>query len=336
MVRKTLLLSSVIVAAAFGLLALKAVSGSPIWPEHRLREIWVLHLSAMAFTGLAMGLCLPQFVKSAPISFLAFVIGFTAALPIVGLFFILCFRLLFRLNPDQANEVDYYFGDRQVLTPAKRVSSTTEVPLSVMEILSGEDKEARRRAILALRSVEPKKSLPVLQKAIQDSDEQVRLLAQTQFNRIIAGLELAVKSIESELAGPAPKTERLVQLAEEYHELVYLGLSSDETQIIYLDRAVELLREAVRINPDNQEAHLLLLKCYLKTTRLAEARQCLAELARNGAPPETLAPWESEIYFLEHNWAELAKSLQRIQEHKNTDLRLAHQIDFWLRPPAKV
>ena len=59
----------------------------------------------------------------------------------------------------------------------------------------------------AISLVEPKKALPLLQKAIQDSDEQVRLLAQTLFNQIIAGLKTEVGFRE------AAATENIAKLS---------------------------------------------------------------------------------------------------------------------------
>ena len=203
---------------------------------------------------------------------------------------------------------------------------------SVLDILSGTDNFVRRKAILALRQVEPKKALPVLQKAIQDSDEQVRLLAQTQFNKTLANLELAIKTMEAALTSGPRETDRLIQLAEQYHELVYLGLSSEETQTIYLNRAIELLEEALAALPKNQAVQLMLLKCSIKNNDLTRAQKYLGALQAQGYRKELLAVWEAEIYFQQRDWQALNNSLKQMRDMDLNNARIQGQIDFWLKP----
>lgn len=174
--------------------------------------------------------------------------------------------------------------------------------------------------------------LPLLQKAIQDSDEQVRLLAQTLFNQIIAGLEGRVKTLEADLAKPPRHLNKLLLLAEQYHELVYLGLATDETQTIYLGRAIELLEEAARTAPDNTAVRFLLVKCALKGGRLDQARAGLQFLRTKGFAAEVLGPWEAEIAFLERDWQRLAESLRKLDASGDAPGALKGPLEFWLQP----
>jgi thioredoxin-like negative regulator of GroEL len=227
-------------------------------------------------------------------------------------------------------ESKYVLGTTQYLTLPRYEPEEVETPRSVAEILNSKDNVARRTAILALRVVEPKKALPLLQKAIQDSDEQVRLLAQTQFNQIIAGLEGRVKTLEADLARPPRQLNKLLLLAEQYHELVYLGLATDETQTIYLGRAIELLTEASGLAPDNTAVRFLLVKCALKSGRHDQARAGLQFLRTKGWQPEVLGPWEAEIAFLERDWEQLTRTLHRLEDAGVTPGALRGPVDFWL------
>lgn len=291
-----------------------------------------LHFIALLLAVPALRLIFPEEYRRLKWTFAALVVGFALPLPVIGPLFLLGYRLLLTMEPARNVESKYVLGTTQYLTLPRHEPAEHEEPRSVAEILNGKDDVARRAAILALRVVEPKKSLPLLQKAIQDSDEQVRLLAQTQFNQIIAGLEGRVKTLEADLAKPPRHLNKLLLLAEQYHELVYLGLATDETQTIYLGRAIELLEEAGQQAPDSTAVRFLLVKCALKSGRLDQARAGIQFLRKKGWQPEVLGPWEAEIAFLERDWELLAATLRKLDASGDAPGVLKGPLEFWLQP----
>lgn len=319
-------------ALALDILSIRAMMGHG-WAD--LSPGWTfvgLHAGGVLLATAALTATYPETYRHTPWTFRALVFGFCGPLPVLGLLFLAGFRELFKSPAKEDPAKNYYFGERQVLTIDRFEESGRNAHRSFFEILSGRDNVLRRKAILALRSVDVKKALPVLQKAIQDGDEQVRLLAQTQFNKIIANLELTIKKMEASLAQSTREPGRLVQLAEQYHELVFLGLSSEETQKIYLDRATELLREALKINPELNPARVLLLKCLVKNGARGDARACLDRLRAHGHDDRFLGPWEAELLFEERNWPALRGLLLRLQAGRSPDPRLQRQLEFWLKP----
>ena len=290
------------------------------------------HFVALLCAVPALRQLFPEEYRRLNWTFAALVIGFALPLPVIGPLFLIGYRLLLLMRPARNIESKYVLGTTQYLTLARHELDEAEEPRSVAEILNGKDNVARRSAILALRAVEPKKALPLLQKAIQDSDEQVRLLAQTQFNHIIASLEGRVKSLEAELATPPRHLNKLLLLAEQYHELVYLGLATDETQTIYLGRAIELLEEAARSAPDNTSVRFLLVKCALKSGQLDKARACIHFLRKKGWQAELLVPWEAEIAFIERDWELLATTLRKLDADGAAAGVLRGPVEFWLTP----
>lgn len=290
-----------------------------------------LHLVAIALAWVAFFLTMPLSYRKQLLTSTALIIGFLLPLPIIGLLAILGFRLLFLIRPSQDASKSYMLGSRQYLTLQRFDDPTSgRTQRSILDILGGRDNELRRTAIMALRAVEAKKSLPVLVKAIADSDEQVRLLAQMQFNKIIANLELTIKKMEAEISTSAPPAGKLVELAEQYHELVYLGLSSDETEQLYLNRAIELLDRAIQVEPDNKSTKFFLLKCLVKRGETARAEQLIEELIAQGFQADFLRIWEADIDFQRRDWPALEKALQMMRASKNTDPRLGGLIEFWL------
>ena len=294
-------------------------------------------LAVLGWHALALGAAMPALLAVFPEeyrrsnwTFVALVMGFALPLPVLGPLFLLGYRLLLLIKPARNIESKYVLGTTQYLTLPRHELAEHDEPRSVADILNGKDNVVRRAAILALRVVEPKKALPLLQKAIQDSDEQVRLLAQTQFNQIIAGLEGRVKTLEAELATPPRHLNKLLLLAEQYHELVYLGLATDETQTIYLGRALELLAEAARTAPDNTAVRFLTVKCALKAGQLDLARSGIQFLRQKGWQAEVLVPWEAEIAYHERDWLRLAATLQEIEGTGAAAGVLRGPVEFWL------
>ena len=317
-----------LIAAVLEILSSRALVG----PAPSAITVLGLHVVALLFAVPGLRGLFPEEYGRLNWTFAALVLGFALPLPIIGPLFLIGYRLLLLMRPARNVESKYILGTTQYLTLARHELDEHEEPRSIADILNGRDSVARRGAIIALRAVEPKKALPLLQKAIQDSDEQVRLLAQTHFNQIIATLEGRVKTLEAELAAPPRHLNKLLLLAEQYHELVYLGLATDETQTIYLGRALELLEEAARNAPENTSVRFLLVKCALKSSQLDKARAGIEFLRKKGWQAEILGPWEAEIAYLARDWETLATLLQRLDTTGTAPGALKGPLEFWLAP----
>ena len=225
---------------------------------------------------------------------------------------------------------NFVIGNRESLTMHESFEDVSQVGTSIPEILRGRESQTRRNAILALRYVDVRRAIPVLQKAIQDSDEQVRLLAQTHFNRIMAELEVGIKTIETELQSQPRTPTRLIKLSELYHELVFLGLSSEESKRIYLERCVELLEEARLLTPDDLNISVNLMRCNVKLGKTAKARAQLEFLRSQNYRRELLSPWESDLFFQDCDWSALVESLRALRPPPGRMTVLDDQIKLWV------
>ncbi|MFT4689337.1 MAG: tetratricopeptide (TPR) repeat protein [Limisphaerales bacterium] len=322
-------------------LILEGFAANALWGTHGVPDAdyfsaMVFHIGALLTGWPAVWRMFPDDYRQHRITMTAMIFGFALPLPILGPLFLLGFRIIIRRPPATFDESEYVVGTNQYLTLPKQADNSLndESPRSVAQILNSNDKVARRAAILALRVVDPKKAIPLLQKAIQDSDEQVRLLAQTLFNQILATLEAEVKTLESAIV-EQPHWNRLLLLAEQYHEIVYLGLASDETETIYLRRSIELLEQAQSMAPENSSIRFLLLKCLLRVGDYEKAKKRLRHLDNVGWRSEIITPWMAEIHFLERDWDSLRTALEPMAKSQNTAPVLRAPIDFWLQPETK-
>jgi pentatricopeptide repeat protein len=299
-----------------------------------LLQAAALHFGGLLLGGFTVWQLSPDSLRHRKGSFAALIIGFGLPLPCVGLVFLVLFALLLHQQPSTDPEKHYFFGERQALSPPKFSPLNSGAPRSVLDIMNAKENEPRRRAVLALRNLDPKQSIPVLVKAIQDSDEQVRLLAQAQFDKLTEDLEYGVKKAEIELSKGGVSAAKRIQLAEQYHEMVYLGLGSSETEALYLVRAIALLQQALELEPNHPQARFMLLKCCIKNRQVKAARECLDSLKKDGYQPEFLAAWESDVCFQDHDWDGLNRILERMQNRWRTDARMGEIVDLWLGPPV--
>ncbi len=296
----------------------------------------ILHALALAAAFLAFWEWLPQSYGKSRATFIALLTGFCIPLPLVGQVAITIFRRVLDQKVKQDPERHFIIGNRDTVTRHESFEELVNNTKSVIDILHGHDPKTRRNAVLVLRNLDVRRAIPVLQKATQDSDEQVRLLAQTQFNKIMTGLELDIKTIEAELqSGPCTST-RLIRLAELYHELVYLGLSSEESMRLYLERSVEFLDKALKLTPEDLNISVSLLRCHVKLGNIAPARERLAFLRLRNYRRELLSPWESDLFYQEHDWSALVESLGALRPRSGRTLIFDAQIKFWMGDPSRA
>ena len=325
-----------IIALGLDLLCLRALAENGVWVGYEVSEAIFWHFLALLIVAGTSRFWYPESIIQNRFLFWMFIVGFALFLPVVGIAFLFGFRLIFYLKPASHPERKYYYGGRQILAPPRYNEFPSDTKQSVLEIMREPDAEARRRAILAMRSVDPKKALPVLQKAIQDSDEQVRLMAQAQYNKLIENLENTIKSLESELKKTPEKQALMVQLAEHYNELVYLGLCGEESEEYYLNQTISLLRRALELDPHNLSIRMMLLKSCLKNSQLTQARECLDVLKAHKYNPEILAPWEAELCFLERDWIGLHKILDVMHDRWNRDPRMRSLVEIWSKSNSEA
>jgi hypothetical protein len=201
---------------------------------------------------------------------------------------------------------------------------------SLLDILNGTDPAARRKAILSTRYMAPKGVIPILRRALQDSDEQVRLYAQNILVKIIKAEEAKLRTLEQSLRQDPENFRLTVHLAEQYHEFVYLSLATDpEMQRFYMDKAVGLLKKADALKPDTPHVLWLLLKYALKIKDAATAKVYVQKLRQLGSQLELIGPWELEVYFIERNWQGFEQLLGRLRSCHYVDPKVNRLLEFW-------
>lgn len=298
----------------------------------------LLHVAATLVALPGMIGVLPAAMRSARLPSFSLCLGVAATAPVVGILAILYLGLQSRKSI-RSNDEDLPYITGTELEDMIQDSGLAgdSIKKSVVDLLHGPDTVARRNAILALKEVEPRLSIPLLRKGVQDSDEQVRIYAQNNLARIITGQEQSIKRAEANLTRAPEDAAAMVRLADEYHELVYLGLvDDDEGCISYLDKAIALLDSALQMDPENQQALFLLMKCCIRRSNLPKAEICATKLKEVGMQNEILIPWVLEIQFAGRRWDELKSTFAAFRDARYSNPKIESLTEFWIGNPSAL
>ena len=234
--------------------------------------------------------------------FMGFSIGFPGLGPIIMILFMLAISAWLKDHPDRdsyvlvKDEEDFF-----------QEASMIRKPRSITEILNESDNVSRRQATLSLRSINPKISLPLLRRAVQDSDEEVRLFANNIIRKINETKESTIKKLQG-ITHPRAK----LRLFEEHMDSIHVGLPEDQLSVqMEYKTADRVLFESINEHYNAQKL-LKLLKLKVLQKKYDEAYGVLESLYETGYPTDLLQIWEAELAYAWKDWKALKTILQNM------------------------
>lgn len=181
---------------------------------------------------------------------------------------------------------------------------------SIIQVLSSSDTLARRDAVLSLRSEISPAAVLILQRAVGDSDEQVRNYAQSELSKWTERAELEVKRLQELAGAPGAPDQAVLALAECCRELVGNHLAGPELAAKYLRLCVASLDRIPAESPVRGNADLLAVSCLLRLQETARAREAFDRLVASGYAHEFLTGLKLRLLFHERKWDELRSEIQ--------------------------
>ena len=171
---------------------------------------------------------------------------------------------------------------------------------SIAGILQGASNLGQRqRGVLATLRLRDIEAIPLLQRALRDSEDDVRLLAYALLDRKEHAITARIRQRQKCLAD-ADADNRLSHhsaIAQDCWELIHLGLVQGEVKRYLLMTARKHTEDALVIRPQNAGLQLLLGKLLL---RLGEADLAYAALRRaeqQGMDATIVSPYLAEVEF---------------------------------------
>ncbi len=242
---------------------------------------------------------------------------------------LLIIRVLRQPPPKQIGK-NYVIWEAQNEARWKEPTAQAVSAQAVVEILQSPHPASRRQAILSLRNLDPRLSIPLLRKGLLDSDEQVRIYAQNILADILGYFEDRIKNLEQTQHENPQSAPAAIRLAESYFELVYLDVSGDSDSDAHnLGQALALLELAHALDPGSQRIGFLALKYALRADDLTKAKKWLRILEQQNFDPNQLMPWRLEIAYLERDWDKLRTLFTTYDHEADINPRIGQLGRFW-------
>lgn len=270
-------------------------------------ELYALasHTMACASLSAACWLMLPANYKYPKESSMGFLFIFNFLLPIIGILGTLGSLMIALHLPRKVSNISWQAHEDNPLP--KKMQDTPVEHLGVgalREILLYDgDPERHLLAITAIRNLPNKYAVPLLQLAMKDLSDDVRLQAYASLERIEKEINESISLLRKQFEHKAT-AHKAYEIAQQYWELCYLGIAEGVLFQHYLKQAEQNLIQANKIQ-ESASSNLLLARVLLKQKRPLDAIQVLNKAQNQGAITKQVAPYLAEAAYMIGNYREV-------------------------------
>lgn len=195
--------------------------------------------------------------------------------------------------------------------------------------------EMRLRVLVALQSMRPKATVPLLQGLLADPSEDIRLLAYSMVESWEKDLSKqileAMNSLREARDGDerAPLVNALQRLAELHWTQADSGLARGDLKVFALEQAQKACEDVLILDGYVPSVWQLYAKVLIELDKLPEAARALQLARRVRMPEQEIWPLLAQISFMTRDLGEVRRFIGCLP---NTD-RLPHQLQgmasFW-------
>lgn len=190
--------------------------------------------------------------------------------------------------------------------------------------------DKRLKALLATRQMADRDAVELLQEALKDPADDVRLLAYSMLEQKEKALASQARRLQVAIEDPDSENPLLLKrrLAQVWWEMAYLGLAQGSLRSYYLDSARRLLLELTDALAMHNDWRLL-GRIELALGNIIAARSAFDHALERGAPQELILPYQAEVAFLERDFQRVRFCLASLTHFRpNQNVRAV--IEGWL------
>ncbi|MFZ5577221.1 MAG: hypothetical protein ACOY4Y_03905 [Pseudomonadota bacterium] len=286
-----------------------------------LMAFWLVHGAAAVLVGLLLWTLLPADLRRPRRMSLSLLTLLALFFPIVGVFGLLIAARLAQWLPQRHKATDHL---REA--PQLQVFSVShldddqrrDLPAGQTARIARDQSQPqaqRIRAVLALREMSPRMTLPVLRRLLSDPDEEIRLLAygisNTWEQRLTDSLQDAQRELEIHRHGSSgPALARAAQrVAELQMEFIYQGLAQGDLRDFALQQALHYCGMARDALPQDTGLQMMYLRLSLAAGKTEDARRVLERLAAEGASATLWRPYAAELEWTLRHFNRISATL---------------------------
>lgn len=190
----------------------------------------------------------------------------------------------------------------------------------------------RLQALLTMQSVSPRTSNPVLQNLLNDSGEDIRLVAYGLLDGREKKINHQIYDELQRLESTQNSAIRLISLrhlAELEWEFVYTTLAQGDLRKRALSQALGYLDQALDIDPLQAGLWFLKGRVQLERQQYAEARFAFDTAQQHGLVVARLYPYYAELAFAQRDFYRVKQLLLLIKQGQ-VPARLESLMQYWL------
>lgn len=198
--------------------------------------------------------------------------------------------------------------------------------------------DSRMRAMVSLQHVSGRVASPLLRNALNDSSEDLRLLAygmlDTLEQRISRSVDHELKAWQlaqatEGLEHPGPLTLKAAQnLSDLYWEFIYQDLAQGDLREYVSQESLRYCEKALAIQPDNAQLCLRQGLLLHALGRLEEAAEAYDKAHALGLPATRVLPYQAEVSFERRDFTRTREIMQQLDQWSALP-RLRPVIDYW-------
>jgi hypothetical protein len=193
------------------------------------------------------------------------------------------------------------------------------------------DAAVRVRAVMATRQLTDQYAVPILQVALRDPVDDVRLLAYALLDSKERAIYARIRQHTARLA-EAPRNANggiHKRLAQEHWELVYLGLAQGEVRAHVLESGLKHARQALAALPRDAGLHLLWGRMLVGQEHIDEATAAFDQAEALGLPSQALVSYRAEIAFRRRQYQLVRDLLKQLPAESKRRMPMAAVVDYW-------
>jgi len=167
--------------------------------------------------------------------------------------------------------------------------------------------ERRIGAVNAMRKIAEKVAVPLLQDALKDPVDDVRLFAYSVLDQKANDIYQGISALQAELRQEGVEDVAGIHyaLAQHYWELAYLELVSGHTLVYIYEQAEYHANLSAGLGWAGSDVSFLIGRIYLNQGKYAQSVEMFNASLDAGALPSAILPFLAEVAFERHNFMEV-------------------------------
>lgn len=315
---KILLLITSLLLEVLGLLSLTK------YQHEKFMWLTVIFIHAIAcfFFMIAGWFLLPGNYRNSPrkVGSFLFLFLFSFFLPLFGVLGVSLSLLIALHLPRKQSDVTWKECDELPLPQSPgEIGENMFGAGALTEILTrNEDPERRLLAVSAVHYFPRNQTVPLLQLALKDLSDDVRLLAYSSLESIEAEINIAIGACKKQFKKNETAT-KAAEIGHQYWELCYLGIAEGSLRNHYLQEAENFLSRSNDIERSASN-HLLFGRVLLAQKKCVQAKKHFELALDAGLISSQVAPYLAECAFRAKEYQKVRELIKRFPVQQGNSL----------------